>query len=188
VVGHPFSRVFYIPEKSEQTSKYTFPSHEEVFANGDHIFGEVVFSHETCDFALVSPRPQIPLLLNQIQGFSKPLRLEKIWGENVREMVDVLSGKKVLKNGISSGLTNGEIFSVTPGVLFVRGLEVSPFSIPGDSGSLVFDSETGVIYGIVTHIELQIEESTQTYVSKVLPIWNFWEETLDMAPYASELA
>ena len=59
------------------------------------------------------------------------------------------------------------------------GNEVTPFSIPGDSRSLVFRQDTGVVVGIVTDIVLQMvtvdDHATQLYISEVFPVWEFFD-------------
>jgi hypothetical protein len=168
------SKISYIPEKDEATSKYSF------CADGP-FFGNVVFVSSDNDFGLLSPSPNLSLVLNKVDGFPFPLRLEKFWGDDNRNGVAFLSGKKVCKHGISSGLTVGAILVADLGTFFVNALQMTPFSIPGDSGSLVFDIETGVVYGMVTDIQFKQVDGTASYVTGVLPLWRFWDELMDMA-------
>jgi hypothetical protein len=49
--------------------------------------------------------------------------------------------------------------------------EVTPFSIPGDSGSLVLTQKDDVL-GVVMEITLQAHQNI--YVTKVLPVWIFY--------------
>ena len=117
-----------ILSKAELTSMYKFSDHVD-------LLGEVAHIHPYCDFVLVSPRPELPLVMNTVDGIPFPLRLKNFWADDTRKGVDFLSGKQVYKHGISSGLTEGKITSSDLGVIIVNGLEVTPFSIPGDSGS-----------------------------------------------------
>ncbi len=74
--------------------------------------------------------------------------------------------------GASSGVTTGEIVSVGGNYFQVRGHELTPFSIPGDSGSLVLDVD-GVVLGVIASIVLTQYDGV--YASEVLPIWEFFE-------------
>ena len=55
----------------------------------------------------------------------------------------------------------------------VAGNEVTPFAIPGDSRSLVLNQK-GEVLGVVMEIT-QLETHKDIYVTKVLPVWIFYD-------------
>jgi hypothetical protein len=51
--------------------------------------------------------------------------------------------------------------------------------MPGDSGSLVFDSQNGMIIGIVAEIEYLELSGGGIYCTKVIPVWMFYDWLMD---------
>mmetsp|Transcript_13786 Transcript_13786/g.20654 ORF Transcript_13786/g.20654 Transcript_13786/m.20654 type:complete len:93 (+) Transcript_13786:332-610(+) len=78
----------------------------------------------------------------------------------------------VMKSGISSRKTTGRVVHVSYDHFIVVGNEVTPFSIPGDSGSLVLN-QRGEVLGVV--VEITFQKNQNVYVTKVLPVWIFFE-------------
>lgn len=79
----------------------------------------------------------------------------------------------VTKCGISSRTTIGEVINVGGNCFYVKGNETTPFSVPGDSGSLVLN-DVGEVLGIITQIDLQ-EHGNSICVTAVLPVWEFYD-------------
>jgi len=77
----------------------------------------------------------------------------------------------VMKCGISSRKTTGRVIDVAYDHFYVAGNEVTPFSFPGDSGSLVLNQK-GDALGVVMEVTLQAHQNM--YVTKVLPVWIFY--------------
>jgi len=86
---------------------------------------------------------------------------------------DYLAKSAVTKCVTSSRTTTGEVMNVGVNYFFVRGNEVTPFSVPGDSGSLVLNKE-GEILGVVTEIA-QFKQHGDCHVTRVLPVWEFYD-------------
>ena len=63
------------------------------------------------------------------------------WGDSLPNFLIKLQEMTLVKNGASSGVTTGKYcnFSYNGDCFYVRGNEQTPFSLPGDSGSLVLD-------------------------------------------------
>lgn len=71
-----------------------------------------------------------------------PVKLTKWWkdDEPLKSKFDYLTKSTVTKCGISSRTTTGEVMNVGGNYFFVKGNEVTPFSVPCDSGSLVLNN------------------------------------------------
>jgi hypothetical protein len=129
------------------------------------------------DVAVVIPRFDIPLVLNSLD-YIVPVHFERWFDEVLPRDSQTLSQMTVVKRGISSGTTSGRIVNTSREYLIVEGLQVTPFFMPGDSGSLVFDSQNGMIIGIVAEIEY-LELSGGIYCTKVIPVWMFYDWLMD---------
>jgi hypothetical protein len=131
---------------------------------------------------VVIPKFSVPLLLNTLDA-NISVRFEKWFHESLSLDAEWLNGRTVIKKGISTGLTSGVIVDVSSDSFIVLGSEVTPFAVPGDSGSLVVDT-TGLILGIVAEIEYLLQAGHGVYCTKVVPMWMFhdWllEEVLNM--------
>lgn len=122
------------------------------------------------DFAGVLPLTHLPLLVNEVEEIGA-VKLTKWWKEPLVSKLEYLQRTVVTKCGISSRATTGRVVYVTAAYFLVEGNEVTPFSVPGDSGSLVLNSD-GEILGVVTEIA-QFEQHGTTYITQVVPVWQF---------------
>jgi hypothetical protein len=144
------------------------------------------FCHPQQDIAVVFPHRFLSLALNAIQGFTWPIQLRMWWFDNnieyaLERKLDFLRDGEVLKNGISTQLTRGYVMSegFAYNRFYVRSQHVTPFAVPGDSGSLVLNTE-GVVVGLVAAITLA-QDNNNRYVTEILPVWEFYdwlEETM----------
>ncbi len=170
--------VNYMSDRNHKTSKYSM--------DGDvQKFGVVTYIDEELDFAMVAPYPQLPLVLNMIHGCDRPLRLRRFWSseDSAARLEYLLTIGVVMKGGVSSGMTRGKIIpnGFQENQFFVIGFDISPFSIPGDSGSIVFDDSNGDVLGLITEIVRGKFSSEQhgSYISRVLPIWSILDKIED---------
>lgn len=154
-------------EKDIPTNKFKLEATGTFFGYG--------FSNDDMDIAGVLPVANLPLLVNEIEEITVPVKLTKWWkdDEPLTNRVLYLGKSLVTKCGISSRTTTSEVMNVRGNYFFVKGNEVTPFSIPGDSGSLVLNNE-GEILGVVTKIT-QFEQHGTAYVTEVLPVWEFYD-------------
>jgi hypothetical protein len=156
--------------KDPISSKYRFDS-------PPHALGRAL-CHETLDVAWIQLDPHLPLLINFFPDINLAVRLEHWWtNEALFHRREKLIGTKVTKVGASSGVTSGEIVELGGNFFYVQGHELTPFSVPGDSGSIVLDI-SGRVMGVVVSILLDSHEST--YVSEVLPTWEFFDWLSDI--------
>ena len=87
-----------------------------------------------------------------------------------------------MKCGISSRETTGRVVDVAGDHFHVTGYEVTPFSIPGDSGSLVLN-QNGVVLGVV--MDIIFNKHDDVYVTKVLAVWSFYDWLDDLRDLSS---
>jgi hypothetical protein len=92
------------------------------------------------DIAGELPVAHLPLLVNEVEEIAVPVKLTKWWkdDEPLKSKIDYLTKSTVAKCGISSRTTTGEVMNVGGNHFIVKGNEVTPFSVPGDSCSLAF--------------------------------------------------
>eukprot|EP01039_Chlorochromonas_danica_P012564 gene12564-14404_t len=140
VVGRMFGNKVSFCEKDIPTNKFKLEATGTFFGYG--------FSNDLLDIAGVLPVANLPLLVNEIEGMTVPVKLTK-W------------------------TTTGGVMNVGGNYFFVKGNEVTPFSIPGDSGSLILNDE-GEILGVVKEIT-QLKQHGTAYVTEVLPVWEFYD-------------
>jgi hypothetical protein len=109
---------------------------------------------------------------SRLPRYDKSLTFAFKWDDSLPGKRDQLKDMNIMKIGVSSGLTCGCLLeeSVNQNYFFVTSCDVCPFAIPGDSGSVVFDWETGNVVGIVIDIR-QLEQHNGAYVTRVLPVW-----------------
>ena len=163
VVDDMFGKKVNFCEKDIPTNKFKLGATGSFFGYG--------FSNDDMDIAGVLPVAHLPLLLNEVEEIAVPVKLTKWWkdDEPLCIKIDYIIKSTVTKCGISSRTTTGEVINAGGNFFFVKGNEVTPFSVPGDSGSLVLNNE-GEILGIVTEI-VQFKEHGNSYVTGVLPVW-----------------
>lgn len=111
------------------------------------------FSCSDDDFAGVLPLAKHALLVNMIEEIEPAIKLMKWWMNDsiLAEKMNYLMKTDVIKCGISSRKTTGKVIDVEYNHIYVFGNEVTPFAIPGDSGSLVLNQE-GEVLGVVMEI------------------------------------
>ena len=128
--------------------------------------------NEDMDVALGIPAVNI-FVANCIEGCGKPILFKKWWPEALIHRFERLKEKRLIKEGASSGITTGCITDFCSSDHFhVRGHQMTSFAIPGDSGAIVLDLETGWVVGVVSIIE-SVEDSG--FVTIVKPIWEFYD-------------
>ena len=124
------------------------------------------------DVALGIPAVNI-FVANCSKGCERPILFKKWWPEVLIDRFERLKKMTLIKEGASSGITTGCITDFCSSDYFhVRGHQMTPFAIPGDSGALVLDLETGLVVGVVSMIEL-VKDSG--FVTIVKPIWEFYD-------------
>lgn len=167
VLGQMFGEKVAFCTKDIPTNKFKLEATGSLFGHG--------FSNDDMDIAGVLPVTHLPLLVNEVEEIAVPVKLTKWWkdDESLESKVEYLTKSTVTKCGISSRTTTGEVMNVGGNYFFVKGNEVTPFSVPGDSGSLVLNNE-GEILGIVAEIA-QFERHGKSYVTTVLPVWEFYD-------------
>jgi hypothetical protein len=139
------------------------------------VFGQS-FVHECIDVGVVFPFNKHPLVVNYIDDINLPINMFNWWkGMTSAGKYHFLSSDIVLKHGISSGVTTGEVMdaSMCQDSFWVCGKQVTPFAVPGDSGALVVNRK-GVVLGIVKMIALS-QSNSGDYVTEVIPIWCFFD-------------
>lgn len=149
------------------SNKFKLDAPESFFGYG--------FCNQYLDIAGVLPDPDLPVMVNEVEEIEVSVKLTKRWrdDEPLKTKQTYLTMGTVTKCGISSRATTGEVVEVGGNYFYVKGCEVTPFSVPGDSGSLVLNSE-GEMLGVVEEIE-QFERFGSCYVTKVLPVWEFYD-------------
>ena len=172
VLGTPIcTRIHLLPPSDDASEKYV----------KQHINLTVLGSANEClrfaaaDVAIVVPRCELPLKLNTLSP-PVPVTLECWYKEVLVLDTESLKDMTVFKQGISSG----RVVNVSRDMLYIVGKEVTPFSIPGDSGSLFVEFH-GRIVGIVAEIEY-MEEFGGEYCTKVIPFWEFRDWLIEEAP------
>lgn len=162
----------YVREESIYYCEKDIPTNNFKLQETGTFFG-YGFSNDDVDIAGVLPGTNLPLLVNEVEEEMKvPVKLTKWWkdDEPLTNKVLYLEKSTVTKCGISSRTTTGKVINVTGNCFYVQGNEVTPFSIPGDSGSLVLNAE-GEVLGIV----MNITQFETVYVTEVLPVWKFYD-------------
>lgn len=139
------------------------------------------------DIAGALPDGNLPLLVNEVEEMTLPVKLTKWWkdDEPLANRVHCLGESIVTKCGVSSRTTTGEIVNAGGNYFFVRGNEVTLFSSPGDSGSLVMNNK-GEILGVVTMIT-QFQQYYTAYVTEVLPVWEFYDWLCELRDFEADL-
>ena len=167
VLCQMFGKKVTFCERDIPTNKFKLEATGSFFGYG--------FSNDDMDIAGVLPVAHLPLLVNEVEENAVPVKLTKWWkdDEPLKSKIDYLTKSTVTKCGISSRTTTGEVQNVGGNFFIVKGNEVTPFSVPGDSGSLVLNN-VGEILGIVTEIA-QFEQHGNSYVTEVLPVWEFYD-------------
>lgn len=166
----------YFCEKDILSNKFKLDAAGSQFGYG--------ISNDDMDFAGVLPYAHLPVLVNEVEEIEGPVKLAKWWKEPLVSKLEYLTNSAVTKCGISSRTTTGQVVDVRANYFFVKGNEVTPFSVPGDSGSLVLNNK-GEILGVVTEIA-QFEQHGTAYVTKVLPVWEFYDWLCDMSDVGAE--
>lgn len=162
-------------EKDIRTNKFSLNS------NGKY-FGKA-WSHDVLDVAAILPFTEHPLSINAVEEVEVPVKFRKWWSddESLSAKLNYLRQSIVTKCGISSRKTTGDVMNeISYDCFYVTGNEVTPFSVPGDSGSLVLNEE-GEVLGIV--MEIQFHENNRIYITKVLPVWVFYDWTFDIKDF-----
>ena len=112
-------------------------------------------------------------------------KFENWWGDVLPNFLTLLEGMTLVKDGASSGVTTGRYCkgSFDGSVFFVKGDQQCPFSVPGDSGSLVLDLTSGNVVGAVSSIRFEKDDNSDSYLTEVTPVllfYNFLTEALDV--------
>lgn len=166
VLEHVFGSKVSFCDKDIPTNKFKRGTVGSFFGYG--------FSNKNTDIAGVLPAVHLPLIMNEVEEVAVPVKLTKWWKQekdsSLQSRIDYLAKSAVTKCGISSRTTTGEVVHVAGDVFFVKENEVTPFSVPGDSGSLVLNAE-GEVVGIVS----EIAQFGERYVTEVLPVWEFYD-------------
>jgi hypothetical protein len=140
------------------------------------------FSHADCDFAGLLPQSNHALKFNVLDEVESTIQLIKCWkdDEMLEDKIKFLKMTSVMKCGISSRKTTGRVVDVAGDQFHVTGNEVTPFLIPGDSGSLVLN-QNGVVLGVV--MDIIFNKYNDVYVTKVLAVWIFYDWLDDLRSY-----
>eukprot|EP00604_Paraphysomonas_vestita_P002791 CAMPEP_0174817774 /NCGR_PEP_ID=MMETSP1107-20130205/299_1 /TAXON_ID=36770 /ORGANISM="Paraphysomonas vestita, Strain GFlagA" /LENGTH=318 /DNA_ID=CAMNT_0016028785 /DNA_START=318 /DNA_END=1271 /DNA_ORIENTATION=+ len=126
--------------------------------------------HNTLDVAGIVTTKGLPCYVNIVEDIRTPVKFRKWWSDDepLLNKVNYLQQSTVTKCGISSRKTTGHVRDVGYDCFYVEGCEVTPFAVPGDSGSLVLN-ETGEVLGVVRGIEFL--QNLNIYITDVLPVW-----------------
>jgi len=75
--------------------------------------------------------------------------------------------------GCATGITTGVIVQIDKDYLYIKGDQISPFAIYGDSGSLIIDTSTKFVLGVVS--EIKFEKNLDSIITRIVPIWKFYD-------------
>lgn len=87
-------------------------------------------------------------------------------------------------------ITLGRIIDVGGSHFTVASNHVTCFAIPGDSGKLVLDVDSGDLLGMVTQTEIMNIDGgprAGTYCAQVKPLWEFYWWLLDAVDFLDQL-